>query len=652
VEYAKEKVNNWISAEYACELLGIKFDTLRKCCSQGKYQYKISKTGRKKEYKILVSSLPESIRGNLEPQDKSLDDSLMEYNKAPAWARKQADKYIEILTACKEYKGQALKDFIDEWNAKNPDFKTSYPRVMYFRKEYELKGVAGLLRNQPANKGKSKIKAEWFEYFKNLYLVEGAPTVDSCYRVVKGRFGINNNDFPSARTFLRKLDREVAKQSIYLARYGYSSWNKKFGNYIERDYTNVLANQCWVSDHAQIDVAVLNSQGKVCFPWVTAFRCFKTNKWLGWLLHEESGNSDHIFQSFYYAALKFGLPDEVYIDNGKDYRCKDFAGGRSNSNNENHIHSDSSNGLLSEKNRASLRLLGIEAHFSLPYNAQTKPIERDFKNIKEFLSKHTVGYRGGNVVERPEKLKEEISGNKLLSFCEFKEIFDDFIENVLNKLPSSSKKLRGKSSDELFSEEFTTMKSVSKDSLMLFCMRTSKTVTIGRNGIKDSQLGITYWDDWMSGYKGEKVYIRRDVNAYQDCWVFSAQTEEFIGKGKMLELVPALAKTDIEKAVLKKATKIKKSDTKAAKAGAKVDSVDISVKIADIKNGITDNSKELKPKIMQIARNQMDRAIKQAKDLERAGSYDLAKFVPKDIKKRKIYLFESDKQADLERGIL
>jgi len=640
VELAKEKKNCWISAEIACELLGIKFDTLRKNCSLGKYQYKISKRGKKNEYKILASSLPVDIQSKIISPKNLLEEGLMAYNKADNRSRKLADKYIEILSACKNLRGNALKDFIDNWNLNNSDFKTSYPRLNQARKKYEEFGIAGLISNPHGNKGKSKLQPEWFEYFKTLYLVEGAPNAESCHRIVKGHFAPKSNDFPTARTFVRKLEREVPKQSIFLARYGYSKWNKTYANYIERDYSNVRANQCWVSDHAQIDVQVVNSEGKACCPWVTAFRCFKTNKWLGWLLHEEAGNSDHIFQSFYYAALKFGLPDEVYIDNGKDFRCNDFAGGRAGNKNDNDIHS--SNGLLAEKGRASLKLLGIEAHFSLPYNAQTKPIERDFKNIKEFLSKHTIGYRGGNVTERPEKLREEASGNKLLSFAEFKILFDDFIENVLNKLPSKSKKLKGKSPDELFAEEFTTMKTVSKDSLMLFCMRTSKTVTIGRNGIKDSQFGIFYWEDWMSGYKGEKVYIRRDINAYQECWVFNAKTDEFIGKGKMLELVPALAKTDIEKAVLKKATKIKKSDTKAAKEGAKVDSVSISRKIADVKNGIIDNSKELDPKIMQISKNQMDKAVKQAKDLERAGSYDLTKFVPKEVKKRKIYLFESD----------
>lgn len=93
----------------------------------------------------------------------------------------------------------------------------------------------------------------------------------------------------------------------------------------------------------------------------------------------------------------------MIIDNGKDYRSKDFAGGRSN------FKVDISKGQTS----AMLKELNVNVHFALPYNAQTKPVERDFLKIKELLSKHCVGYRGGNVVERPENLQTKLKPVKL-----------------------------------------------------------------------------------------------------------------------------------------------------------------------------------------------------------------------------------------------
>lgn len=94
-----------------------------------------------------------------------------------------------------------------------------------------------------------------------------------------------------------------------------------------------------------------------------------------------------------------------------------------------------------------------------------------------------MGYRGGNVVERPEKLAKEIKAGKIIPFDKFKTIFDDFIINILNKKPSRGKNLQGLSPDELFDMEFEGKITTSRDALKLFCMRTSKNFTIGRNGM-------------------------------------------------------------------------------------------------------------------------------------------------------------------------
>ncbi len=199
-----------------------------------------------------------------------------------------------------------------------------------------------------------------------------------------------------------------------------------------------------------------------------------------------------------------------------------------------------------------MKNLGINVHFALPYNAQTKPIERDFLKVKTYLSKHMVGYRGGKITERPEKLKTEIKNEQIMPFEEFKTIFDDFITNVLNKMPSNGKVLQGKCPDELWAEEYSVKKIISKDALKLFCMRTSKDVSIGRNGVYDSQLQITYWDEWMIAKKGAKVYLRRDINAFQEAWVFNAATEEYLGKANANKRYHIWQKLILKKLSIKK----------------------------------------------------------------------------------------------------
>ena len=46
------------------------------------------------------------------------------------------------------------------------------------------------------------------------------------------------------------------------------------------NWVDINAGSCWVSDHAQIDVACMTQDCNVVFPWVTAWRDYKSGKWL------------------------------------------------------------------------------------------------------------------------------------------------------------------------------------------------------------------------------------------------------------------------------------------------------------------------------------------------------------------------------------
>src|SRR5574344_1089777 len=593
----------WLSIEEVCSLTEDKKETVRRKCKSGQYKSVFKKDGKFKIYQIALTSLDERLQRRYIAQFKNpnnfavtnikYDSNIEEYSNAPLWAKKQADKYIELVSLTDDLNYKEKLAFLNEWNYKNPDKKCSYVRLMEAKRQYLAGGIEALLSKHGQKTLSSIIDDNLFEYYKSLYLREGAPSIKSCWLLTFGYAKRTNIEldilkFPNARTFDRRLKAKIPEQAIYLARYGESAWNKKYAKYIPRSYSNVLAGSFWVSDHAQIDVAV-NFNGNVCFPWVTVFRDVKTSKWLGWFLHAESPNSDHIFQTFYYAVLEYGLPEDIYLDNGKDYRCKDFAGGRNNKVKVNHTQ---------DKENSLMRNIGVDVHFALPYNAQTKPVERDFLKVKTYFSKHFIGYRGGKITERPEKLKDEIKNDKIMQFDEFKTIFDDFIENTLNKMPSKGKVLQGRCPDELWEEEFTNKKIIGKDALKLFCMRTSRPVSIGRNGVYDSQLKLTYWDEWMICEKGRKVFIRRDINAYQEAWVFDAVTEEYLGKGNVNQSVSFLAKTNIEKAQYKKAIEQKNKEKKILKSYIKSTFNPSNAELAvNLQNGLSKKEFICNPKI-------------------------------------------------------
>ena len=631
---------DWLTLDNICSALNLKPKTVKEKCRNGAFIYKVVQKNRKNYYYIKFESLPLTIQKRILKEDINVTTS---YSEAPEWAKSQADKYLSIIKDAENLRGKELKTFIETWNKDNPDSITSYPSVIKMRRRYYSKGLDGLLAQYGNNSGRSLVNNRYYNYFKELYLKEGAPSLRSCWELTRGfairEDGIDKTTFPSHTSFKRRLEKELPEQSIYLARYGESAWNRKYGNYIDRDYSSVICSEVWVSDHAQIDVACLTQDGNVVFPWVTAWRDYKSGKWLGWILQSGNPNSDHIFQSFYYAVNEFGLPKDVIIDNGKDYRSKDFAGGRQFKVETNQ-----------KKTRTMLAELGIEVHFALPYNAQTKPIERDFLKIKELLSKHCVGYRGGNVVERPEKLAKEIKAGKIIPFNEFKEVFDDFVINILNKRPSQGKTLKGLSPDQLFNQEFNEKIRVSNDALKLFCMRTSKNYTIVRNGIKDHELGITYWADWMVSKTRLKVYLRRDIQNYKEAWVFNAENNEFLGKATAVKAVAALHADEISKEAFKEAMAIKKRSLKIAKSYIKqTREISIEEKCANYKAAYASVEKQVKPKVSLIANTKMDKVIQKSKEMESFGKYDLSMFIDETMPEDKpLYLYETDKILEQE----
>lgn len=627
---------NWVDINKLSDILGVLKETLRRNCLTNKYVYRVQKTGKFKHYQILITSLSQAHQekyiNELEPKNNDIDFEI--YTNAPEWARKQADKYMNLFELTVGMNFKQIKEFINNWNLKYPENKTSYSSFRWAKRSYEKDGITGLISKYGKRKGQFKIKDEYYEYFKSLYLKEGSPSVAICWRMTFGyarQFeSLQSNDFPSWWSFERKLKQEIPQQAIYLARYGQQAWNKKYAKYVSRDYSDVIAGNFWVSDHAQIDVAVMVN-GKVCFPWVTVFRDIKTSKWLGWYLHFESPNSDHIFQAFYYAAILFGLPNDIYLDNGKDYRCKDFAGGRSI------IRAD----FDKNKSTSMLSYLNINVHFALPYNAQTKPVERDFLKIKTFLSKNFTGYRGGNIIERPEKLAKEIKENQIMQFDEFKPLFDDFIVNVLNKMPSKGKNLQGKCPDELWAEEFKIKKVMNKNALKLFCMRVSKTFTIGRNGIFDSELNITYWAEWMVAKKGKKVYLRRDPKAYQDAWIFDASNDECLGEAKLNVSAKFIAGTDIDKSALKEVYAEKKKEQKALKEYIKTQYNPSNAELVEnLKRSLDKTDFNSTVKVSKIANTKMDEVINIQRNKEKVTTKYITELEPK----RKIYLSESEKR--------
>ena len=513
---------------------------------------------QKKFYKKLLPKKPV----NFSIPDHETTSIL--YSESPEYNRAVADRANNYLRITDGMVGNELKEFLVNLKTNDPN-APSFQTLMRWRLTVKTEGLIGLIGNYGNRRGVTVVSDDMFEYFKGLYLKEGEPGAAACRDEALGYFCnparrdcINAKEFPSADAFIRRLNREVGVSAVYLARSGFSKWNRKFASYIERDYTKITAGQVWVSDHAQIDVAVKNAKtGKPTFGWITSFIDMKTSKTLSCFYHVEAPNSDHIFQAFYMAVSVYGLPNYIYIDNGKDYRCKDFAGGRTT------LHK-----VTIDEGKATSMLagLGVIPKFAKPYNAQAKTIERWHLKIKERLSKHAEGYRGGNVVERPERLAEDIKRGNILDFEVFEPLLQDFLFNVLNKTLSDGKGCQGKSPDDVWNLENPVKREISREALRLFCMRTSQPLSIRRNGVRHPKFDVTYLAEWMIPLKGTKVYLRIAPDNINNAWVFRAETDEYLGNASIKGLIHPLAESEIDKAELNDALASKEREKKTVKA--------------------------------------------------------------------------------------
>jgi hypothetical protein len=570
-----------------------------------------------------------------------------------------------ILAECAGLKGAALEEFVARKKAENPSERLSAQTIYRWRGKRSDCAPEEFIGKYGKRRGVSDVPDDLFDYFKKSYMTQGQTSAHSCWMSTMGfarKNGYDIDALPKAGAFMRRFNNEVPKDAAYAARHGMAAADRKYGDFIIRNYDNVLSGEVWVSDHVQLDVAAWHShegRTKAVFPWVTVMRDFKSGYWVGWYLHADAPNSDHIFTAFYRAAMAHGIPSGLYLDNGKDYRCRDFAGGR---------ESKIKVALDRLKATSMCGQLGIEVKYAIPYNAQSKPIERDFLNNKIWFSKHNPGYRGGNVVERPDDLNDKIKAGKIMTVEEVDALFATYITQVAMVLPIMSRKSfrYNKSPAGIWNAERGeavrrgAVKAVTERSLAMFCCRTTKVIKIGKNGVYDSSLGSYYYDFWMSGMKGRAVYLRRDPRDIEKAWVFDAEMDTLIDSATADHGAHAWARTEEQQKELSRVIARKKDSAKAlkilAEPGGEVPAEEHVDNLAEYaahlqsKSGPVADSSDVKPAVM-ITKMDIDLASRDKRAKE--GEQDLSAFGYGDMeppRRKRTFVLESDLMDAYDAG--
>jgi hypothetical protein len=601
---------SWIEIDNAAIKMACSRKTIERKIKEGLISAKKEKRGRVYVTLVEIPDENEKIQKNneLNPSAEMETFSLLD-GKKQAYVLQWIDilqktasfSKKDVINFCENTKNSVQnhdnfstinENFDASHNANNKNNNCSYqngqPQGLplrisvgtYYRNKslYQKFGIAGLAPDYGKSKGFSCVTDEMYDLFKSLYLVEGGPTAQDCaatvFGVLKKKYlELSYDEFPSYKAFERKVKTEIGEAYIALARKGERYYKRYFEYYIARDWSEIEAGSWWVSDHHQLDVLVYsesNEKGqpqdkKLVRPWVTAWMDLRTDKMLAAYIHEDAPNSDHIFQAFAWAVEIYGLPDGIYLDNGKDYRVLDLTG---NPKRYKYWQEESEHHA-----RSLMAILDVKVLFAREYNAQAKPIEPRFRTVCNGFSKFAIGYCAGNVVKRPENLAKDIKKEIMLDFKTLKTIFEQFVFDIYNKKPSQGNLLAGKCPDEAFElYRKKHIRNLSKNSMCLLYMR-GKTFTIGRKGIEDKDLDVWYWNDMFLTMRGERVYIRRDMRDFSQAYVFDVSTDKFICVAALDTRISALADDDKSKEALKIAIKRKHGDLKKAKKAIKTERI-------------------------------------------------------------------------------
>jgi putative transposase len=202
----------------------------------------------------------------------------------------------------------------------------------------------------------------------------------------------NHGSKPPSYTTVRIYLKSRPEAVRTLAKEGEKVFNNKMRPFVIRDYRKLAVNEIWVSDHMRHDVFVRND---LDLPgstpdarlrlWLTAFMDVRSRKIVGmsWCVNP---SSESISSALRVAVAQFGVPREVLIDNGEDYK------------------KISKQVPLSPELNGVMARLEMRVRRALPYEPQAKPIESFFRTLHQrFDAKLAPYYCGPSPERRPEE---------------------------------------------------------------------------------------------------------------------------------------------------------------------------------------------------------------------------------------------------------
>ena len=374
----------------------------------------------------------------------------------------------------------------------------------------------------------------YFNALKSYWLRLSRPSKKSAWEAANQMAfekGWPTKEYRTARHYLQQIPRAVQIKF----RDGRKAFEAKAAPSIERDYSTLHSNEMWVGDHHQFDVMVKHD-GKHVRPWLTAWEDMRSRKIVGWCILAHDPNQNAVLSALKHGCLSHGVPEGIYIDNGKDYDAYSLHGRTKQERRSVRVEVDGG------RVRGILNHLGCKVIHAWPYHGQSKPIERFFGTVELQFGKTWPTYCGRNPENKPEDLPKKLARGAAPTLDEFTEKFSEWLTKGYHASGHTGDAMNGHTPEEVYAASWNgaAKRTTSAEALELLLLRETQPVKVTKNGVAWGRLRYGQSAPELFKLQGKEVYLRVDPRDVTRVLVYSMD-DQFICIAVSNRRVPANA---------------------------------------------------------------------------------------------------------------
>ena len=348
----------------------------------------------------------------------------------------------------------------------------------------------------------AEIPSEAWDLFKADYLRVEAPSATSCYERLERIAAVRGWDLPHLRTLKRRIERELPRSVMVLARQGSEALDRTFPAQ-ERDRSVFHALEGVNADGHKFDVFVRWPDGTIARPIMVGVQDLYSGKIVGYRV-AETESADLVRMSFRDTVERYGIPRKAWLDNGRGFASKMITGGVANRFRFK---------VKQEDPIGVLTAMGVEIHWTTPYHGQAKPIERAWRDFCDRVAKHPE-FAGAYTGNKPDA-KPENYGSKAIPLETFLRVLHQEVLAHNVRPGRRSRVCAGQYSfDQAFNHSYEqSVIQRASDAQLREMLMAAEVVTASAQDGSVRLSGNRYWSEALGAYAGQKVMLRFDPDA-------------------------------------------------------------------------------------------------------------------------------------------